>query len=153
MLFFSLDCEFQAGKDYNTSVALAIEHNAWHIMTTLKKRKNNKYMNCIRQSSETSKNLTKVYSPFQMVLIKQLKNTNFCLYTHLVLISILQIFSLDCNLKPPELLISILLVGTTWKRKTLNALDQFPNMLLSFKHLLHAVFFVGIPSCGTFSGN
>lgn len=48
MLFFSLDCEFQAGKDCNTPVALATGHNAWHIMATLKKGKNYKNMNCIR---------------------------------------------------------------------------------------------------------
>ena len=53
-------------------------------------------------------------------------------------------------MKPPGLVISILLVGTTWKRKTLNALDQFHKILLSLKHLLHAVLFVGIPSVAVF---
>ena len=47
-------------------------------------------------------------------------------------------------------MISILLVGTTWKRKTLNALDQFHKILLSLKHLLHAVLFVGISSVAVF---
>ena len=46
---------------------------------------------------------------------------------------------------------------TNWynfkKENSLNDLGQFPKMLLSLKHLIHAVLFMGIPSCGTFSGN
>lgn len=39
------------------------------------------------------------------------------------------------------------------KKNFLNDLDQFHEMLLSLKNLMHALLFVGIPCCNTFVGN
>lgn len=140
-----MDCEFQAGKDCIVSVALALGHNAWHIMVTLKRGKIiYKDMNWIRQSPEESKSLTKVYSCFPDDADKVAQK--YKLMSTYTFGSDPHSSDFQSGLELEATLITDFNF-TNWynfkKENSLNDLGQFPKMLLSLKNLITCCPFCG----------